>query len=415
MSDPFNRSRVNRRTLLKGAGAAAILAPAGGALLASCSIGGDDDKETPASGNAGAGVPSSVTEIAEARGLTPDDIVRAVKTYVPGGKYDEFLIFASGGHSGQVLVIGVPSMRLLKLIAVFTPEPWQGFGFSDDNKAILADGAVDDKVLGWADTHHPGLSETNGDYDGEYLFINDKANARIGVIDLRDFETKQIVKNPHFISDHGGAFVTPNTEYITEGCQYATPWGWEYAPLDQYKDEYRGGMTFWKFDREAGRIDPDQSFTVQLPPYWNDLSDCGKGPSEGWMFSNTFNTEMALGGNRGDGSPPVPPVEAGASANDMDYMTVIDWKKAESVVQAGKGTDVNGMPVIDIATAVAEGLLFQIPEPKSPHGVDVTPDGKFITVCGKLDPHVTIYSFEKIQAAIAKGGFETDEFGVPIL
>ena len=87
MSDPFNRSRVNRRTLLKGAGAAAILAPAGGALLASCSIGGDDDKETPASGNAGAGVPSSVTEIAEARGLTPDDIVRAVKTYVPGGKY----------------------------------------------------------------------------------------------------------------------------------------------------------------------------------------------------------------------------------------------------------------------------------------------------------------------------------------
>jgi len=415
MSDPFNRSRINRRNVLKGVGAAAILAPAGGALLASCSIGGDDDDPTPSSGNTGAGVPSSVAEIAEARGLTPDDITRAVKTYVPGGQYDEFLIFASGGHSGQVLVIGVPSMRLLKLIATFTPEPWQGYGFSDETKAILAEGAVDDKVLGWADTHHPGLSETNGEYDGEWLFINDKANARMAVIDLRDFETKQIVKNPHIISNHGGAFVTPNTEYITDGSQYAAPWGWEYAPLDEYKEKYRGAMTFWKFDREKGRIDTDLSFSIELPPYWQDLADCGKGPSEGWMFSNSLNTEMAIGGNRADGSPPVPPVEAGASQNDMDYMTVIDWKTAERLIQEGKGEDVHGMPLIDIKTAVAEGILFQVPEPKSPHGVDVTPDGKHIVVAGKLDPHVTIYSFEKIQAAIAKGGYEMDDFGVPIL
>ncbi len=415
MSDPFNRSRVNRRTLLKGAGAAAILAPAGGALLASCSIGGDDDEDDEGSANVGAGVPSSVTEIAEARGLTPDDITRAVKTYVPGGQYDDFLIFASGGHSGQVLVIGVPSMRLLKLIATFTPEPWQGFGFSDDTKAVLAEGAVDDKILGWADTHHPGLSETAGDYDGQYLFINDKANARLAVIDLRDFETKQIVKNPHIISNHGGAFVTPNTEYITEGAQYAAPWGWEYAPLDEYKEKYRGAMTFWKFDREAGRIDRANSFTVEVPPYWNDLSDCGKGPSDGWMFSNTFNTELATGGNRADGSPPVPPVEAGASQNDMDYMTIINWKKAEEVFQAGKAQDVLGLALIDLQTAVAEGILYQVPEPKSPHGVDVTPSGTHIVISGKLDPHVTIYSFEKIQAAIAAGSFEADDFGVPVL
>ncbi|HAX24733.1 MAG TPA: Sec-dependent nitrous-oxide reductase [Thermomicrobiales bacterium] len=414
MSDPFNRSRVNRRNLLKGVGAAAILAPAGGALLASCSIGGGDKKKEE-NGNTGAGVPSSVSEIAEARGLTPDDITRAVKTYVPGGKHDEYMIFASGGHGGQVLVIGVPSMRLLKLIGTFTPEPWQGFGFSDDTKAVLAEGAIDDKVLGWADTHHPGLSETNGEYDGQYLFINDKANARLAVIDLRDFETKQIVKNPHFISNHGGAFVTPNTEYITEGAQYAVPWGWEYAPLSDYKTDYRGAMSFWKFDREKGRLDQSKSFTVEVPPYWNDLSDCGKGPSEGWMFSNTFNTELAIGGNRADGSPSVPPVEAGASQNDMDLMTIIDWKKAEKVFEDGKAKDLKGMALIDMKTAVAEGILYQVPEPKSPHGVDVTPDGKFIVVAGKLDPHVTIYSFEKIQAAIAKGGFETDVFGVPVL
>jgi nitrous-oxide reductase len=397
---------VNRRKLLMGAGAMAVAAPIAGTLLASCSLGDDDDDS---SGNVGAGVPESAQQIAEARGLTPEDITRALKTYVPTGKLDEAYIFASGGHSGQVLVVGVPSMRLLKLIAVFTPEPWQGYGFSDDTAAVLADGSFDGKPLTWADTHHPALSETNGEYDGDYLFITDKANARLAVIDLRDFETKQIIKNPHTISNHGGGFVTPNTEYIIDGTQYATPLGWEFAPIEEYKEKYRGAVTFWKFDRVAGRVLVDQSFSVELPPYWQDLADAGKNASDGWMFINSFNTEMSLG------LPGEPPVEAGASQRDMDYMSVINWRKAEEVYKAGKTEEVNGFPLITMETAVAEGILYEVPEPKSPHGVDVTPDGRFLVVAGKLDPHVTIYSFQKIQDAIAAGGYETDEFGVPIL
>ncbi|MER3436155.1 MAG: cytochrome C, partial [Chloroflexota bacterium] len=221
-------------------------------------------------------------QIASQRGLTPEDVSAALKTYMPSGRLDEYYIFASGGHSGQVLVIGVPSMRLLKVIGVFTPEPWQGYGFSDETKAVLAQGKVNGKAVTWADTHHPALSETNGEYDGQWLFINDKAHGRIAVIDLRDFETKQIVKNPHVISNHGGAFVTPNTEYIIDGAQYAAPIGWEYAPLSEYKEKYRGAMTYWKFNRDTGRIVPEESFTVELPPYWNDLADAGKGPSFGW-------------------------------------------------------------------------------------------------------------------------------------
>lgn len=354
---------------------------------------------------------SEVERIAEERGLTPQDVTAALRTYVPSGKLDEFLIFASGGHSGQVLVFGVPSMRLLKVIGVFTPEPWQGYGFSDETKAVLAQGDFDGKPVTWADTHHPALSETNGEYDGQYLFINDKAHARLAVIDLRDFETKQIVKNPHIISNHGGAFATPNTDYIIDGSQYAAPFGWEYAPIGEYKEKYRGAMTFWKFDREAGRLRQEQSFSIELPPYWQDLADAGKGPSDGWMFSNSLNTEMSTGGIM-QGQPPV---EAGASLRDMDYMTVINWRKAAEFVDGGSVEDLLGMRMIPMATAVAEGLLFQIPEPKSPHGVDVTPDGKYIVVAGKLDPHVTVYSFQKIQDAIAAGNFESDEFGVPIL
>ena len=36
-------------------------------------------------------------------------------------------------------------------------------------------------------------------------------------------------------------------------------------------------------------------------------------------------------------------------------------------------------------------------------------------ISGKLDPHVTVYSFAKIQAAIAKGVTTRDDYGVPIL
>lgn len=70
-----------------------------------------------------------LTEIIEQRKLELSHARAALKTYVPGGWKDEFVMISSGGHSGQVLVIGVPSMRLLKVIAVFTPEPWQGYGY----------------------------------------------------------------------------------------------------------------------------------------------------------------------------------------------------------------------------------------------------------------------------------------------
>lgn len=389
--------RVSRRGVVKGGAAAAAV----GAVAAVPRMGGGTQQA----------LAQSAEDIANQRGLTPQDVTAALKTYIPSGKYDEYYIFASGGHGGQVLVVGVPSMRLLKVIGVFTPEPWQGFGFDDETRTLLENGGMDGKKLTWADTHHPGLSETNGEYDGQWLFINDKAHARMAVIDLRDFETKQIVKNPHIISNHGGAFVTPNTEYIIDGSQYAAPFGWEYAPLSDYKNSYRGAMTYWKFDRETGRIDPARSFSIEIPPYWQDLADAGKGPSDGWSFSNSLNTEMALGGIL-DGQPPV---EAGASMRDMDYMSVINWRKAEEVIAAGVGEDVKGMKMIRMADAVSNGLLFQIPEPKSPHGVDVTPDGKYIVIAGKLDPHATIYSFQKIQDAIAAGGYESDEFGVPIL
>jgi nitrous-oxide reductase len=348
----------------------------------------------------------------EARGLSEADVSAALKTYTPTGGRDEYLLFASGGHSGQVLVIGLPSMRLLKVIAVFAPEPWQGYGYGDETDALLRSGDRNGVELGWADTHHPALSETGGNYDGEYLFINDKANARVAVINLKDFVTQQIVTSPLIESDHGATFVTPNTEYVVEPSQYPAPLGGEYAPLEEYNERYRGAVIFWKFDREQGRIVPEQSWAMELPPYMQDLTDAGKGPSEGWVFLNSFNTERAWGGTL-EGNPPM---ESGASQNDMDYLHIIDWKAAEQVVAAGKTETISDLPVIRLQTAIDEGLLHFVGEPKSPHGVDVTPDGKEMVVSGKLDTHATVYSWAKMKALMDQKKYVgKDPYGVPIL
>src|SRR5262249_22623652 len=105
------------------------LALAAGGFLAGCGQGDDDGGKVTKSGVVVTGLEGSAQKIAADRGLTPDDVKAALATYLPSGKHDDYVLFTSGGHSGQVFAVGVPSMRLLRSIAVFTPEPWQGYGY----------------------------------------------------------------------------------------------------------------------------------------------------------------------------------------------------------------------------------------------------------------------------------------------
>ena len=367
---------------------------------------------------------ADILSIAEGRGLTPDDAVRAVKTFVPPGSHDEYMLFASGGHSGQVHVIGVPSMRLLRTIAVFTPEPWQGYGYGAD----WSEEALDQPMIGgspdalrWGDSHHPALSETDGKYDGRFLFINDRAHGRIGMVDLADFRTKQVLQVPNIQTSHGGIFATPDTRYVHIASKVPALKGWDAQKggritlkdhLTRFPDLYRGYSTFLRVDQKTGRMVLKDSFQVELPPYTQDLADAGKGPSYGFAFINSYNVEMATGGTA-EGKPPI---EVGASQLDFDYLHIVNWKKAEELVAAGKFTEVNGIRVISLETAAAEGVLFLAPEPRSPHGVDIAPKGDYITVAGKLDPHATVYGFDLLKKAMDAKNFEgRDRYGVPIL
>jgi nitrous-oxide reductase len=380
------------------------------------------------------GGPAGLLELAQSRGLSPEDAARALKTFVPPGGRDEYMLFASGGHSGQVHVIGVPSMRLLKTIAVFTPEPWQGYGYGADwSESALGEktprgpnagdpvNANSKDGLRWGDSHHPALSETDGKYDGRWLYINDRAHGRIGMVDLGDFRTKQILQVPNLQTSHGGIFATPDTKYVHISSKVPALKAWNASKgqtvtlddhLNKYPDIYRGYSTFVSVDPKTGRMDLAKSFQIELPPYTQDLADAGKGASYGYAFINSYNVEMATGGIQ-QGKPPL---EVGASQLDFDYLHIINWQKAEQVVAAGKFKELNGIRVIALETAIEEGLLHLAPEPRSPHGVDIAPRGDYITVAGKLDPHATVYGFDRIKKAIEAKTYEgKDRYGIPIL
>ena len=138
----------------------------------------------------------ALLEIAEARGLSTDDMVSAVATYPKPGGDEEYLCLNSGGQASSLVAYTVPSIRILKYIPISAPDSATGFHYDEESRALAEQGSIEGQALNWGDTHHPAFSETDGKYDGRFAFVNDKANPRIFVIDLRDLETKQIVANP---------------------------------------------------------------------------------------------------------------------------------------------------------------------------------------------------------------------------
>ena len=321
----------------------------------------------------------------------------ALATYVPPGDLDEYYLFYSGGHSGQIFVAGVPSMRHITTIPVFTPYPGTGYGFDDETKAMLGG-------YTWGDSHHPGLSETNGEYDGRWLFINDNANGRIARIDLRDFKTKQILKVPNISANHGSSFITPNSEYATMSTRMSVPFPeGTYADVTEYGTKYKGLVAGIKIDPNSGEM--SLGWEILVPPFNYDLGDAGKGPSDGFLFWTCYNSEREFieGGK----------LEVTASQKDKDFILMVDYREAEKAIAAGNFDTVKGAKVINPTNA--PGLAYFIPLAKSPHGVDVAPSGQWIVGSGKLSPTTTVFDIDKIKKAIADKDFEETIDGIPVL
>ena len=319
----------------------------------------------------------------------------AGRTWVAPGEHDEYYLFYSGGHSGQVYVAGLPSMRHLSTIPVFAPYPATGYGYDEETREMLGG-------FTWGDVHHPGLSQTDGLHDGRWLFVNDNANNRVARINLRDFKTHQILGPiPNSSGNHGSSFVTENTEYVLVATRFSVPLPkGRHADLEQYEKEFNGVVSGIQVDQKDGTM--SVGWQILTPPFNWDLGSTGKGPSSGWAFWTSYNTEMAF-----------ETLEANATQLDRDYAAVVNWRAAEAAVKNGQVSRLGDVPVID--PAKVPGVMYFLPVPKSPHGIDTDPSGRWIVASGKLQPVASVFDFEKIQAAINKKDFEGEFRGVPVI
>ena len=171
----------------------------------------------------------------------------ASKVYVKPGEHDAYYAFLSGGHHGNIYVYGIPSCRHITTIPVFTPEPAVGYGYDEDSKAMLGGRT-------WGDAHHPGLSETDGNYDGRWLFINDMVYARIARIDLGDFKTKQIFGPiPNLSAAHACPFPTPNTEYVFAASRFSVPVPNRPARVEDYARDSAASSPASRWTRRTAR------------------------------------------------------------------------------------------------------------------------------------------------------------------
>ncbi len=283
----------------------------------------------------------------------------ADKVYVAPGELDKYYGFLSGGQSGSVFVVGIPSGRLIREIPVFEPRAAYGYAVheTDPRRQEL------EKTGGlWGDTHHPMLSEKDGVFDGRYLWINDLANGRLARIRLDYFEADRIIKLPNLQGAHGIAVVSPNTKYVVVNGEFEQPTD----GLVTNPAPYTSVVAF---------VDPD-SMEVKFEVRVNGNIDIADTSKDGrYSFSTVYNLEQ--GKDMG-----------GMIQYDRDALAAIDIPLAEKAVAEGRGEVRNGVPILD--PEKTPGLLTLIPVPKNPHGVNVTPDGRYAIAAGKLSPTVTI-------------------------
>ena len=344
----------------------------------------------------------------------------SAKAYVAPGKYDEFYNFVSGGFSGQMSVYGLPSGRLFRVIPVFSTDPEKGYGYSEETKPMLN---TSHGFVPWDDLHHTQLSKTAGEIDGRWCFANANNTPRIARVDLTTFRTNEIIELPNSGGNHSSPFITENTEYVVAGTRFSVPTDDANGdvPINTYKQNFKGTLSFVSVGKEDGKM--DIAFQILCPGVNFDLSRAGKGVSHGWFFFSCYNTEQAS-----------TLLEVNASQRDKDFILAVNWKKAEEYLKAGKGrkqavkyahnvySDVTHSATSEIKTEVTvldskelADICYFIPCPKSPHGCDVDPTGEYIVGSGKLAALIPVFSFDKIQKAIAAKSYDGDFEGIPVI
>jgi len=291
------------------------------------------------------------------------------------GELDEYYGFWSGGHSGEVRIIGVPSMRELMRIPVFNIDSATGYGLTNESKEVLNQTS---HLAG--DSHHPHMSMTDGQYDGKYVFINDKSNSRVARIRCDIMKTDKICEVPNVQAIHGlRVQKVPHTKYVFANAEFVIPHPNDGSNMDDTEAYY---TMFSAIDAESMEVSWQVIVDGNLDN--TDADYTGK-----YAFSTCYNSP-------GEGLD-----LAGTMRNERDHLVIFNIERIEAAVAAGDFIKLPGSDVPVVNGRKGSKLTAYVPVPKSPHGINTAPDGKYCVVNGKLSPTVSMLEIAKFDDLFA--------------
>ena len=348
-----------RRAIL-GGGAVVLAAGAAGGLIG-CSR--SEEK-------AAAGAPDSATEAAIGN------------THVGPGQLDEYYVFFSSGQSGELRIVGLPSMRELMRVPVFNRCSATGWGQTNESLKILTENLTPEtrKFLASrggtfmnGDLHHPHMSFTDGTYDGRYIYVNDKANTRVARIRCDVMKCDKVIELPNQHTVHGLRVQKyPKTGYVFCNGEDAVP-----IPNDgrTAADPKSYQCVFTAVDGETMKV----AWQVIVDGNLDNVDADYQGK---YAFSTCYNSE---GG--------VTLIEM--TSAQQDWIVIFNLGRIEEAVKKGEYKTIGGVPVLDGRHGSA--FTRYVPVANSPHGINTAPDGIHVVANGKLSPTVTVFDVRKFD------------------